>query len=1251
MSQAVHPSPPPPAINSRWTRWFQWWIEHRVIAGLLCALLVGLGVWVAPWRGHDTAGWRAPIAVDAIPDIGEHQQIVFTPWPGRSPFDVEDQISYPLSQALLGTPGVKSVRSSSALGFSTIYVIFEEGTDFYWARSRLTEKLSTLSQDLLPSGALPQLGPDATALGQVFWYTLEGRDTKGQSTGGWDLDELRAVQDWTVRPALAGIQGVSEVASIGGFVREYQVNIDPLALQAHGVTLTQVADAVRKSNRDVGARTLELNRVEYLVRGLGRLESIEDLEATAVVAHEHRAVRIRDVAQVRLGPALRRGALDDEGAPAVGGVVVARYLEHPLEVIDAVKAGIARLQPGLPSKTLADGRRSQLTIVPFYDRSALIEETLDTVNFALTQEFLITLLVVVVMLGSLRAATLISLMLPLGVAGAFVAMKSFGVGANIMALGGIAIAIGTMVDIGIVFTENISRQLRECGEEPNKGRVVVRACAEVAPAVLTSVLTTIVSFLPVLGLEETELRLFAPLVWTKTFAMSASVLVALVLVPCAAYWLWARRNLEEATRGHRYRWSPWILMAAGLALGLWGTNWGYALALLGAVFVWGPAMSPWFAAHRDRLWLGALLLVVVLVLAQSWMPLGHRAGIGGNAVFVGLLFGLWLGLLRWFEGVYPTLLAWALAHKRRFAILPCAICALGLLAGVGVGPVVSRLPAAVQDWEVTQSIARSFPGLGRDYLPSFDEGAFLFMPTTMPHASMGQALEMLSEVDAAIAAIPEVDRVVGKIGRAETALDPAPLSMIETLITYHPEYTRNEAGELVRRWRDHIRSSQDIWNEITKAAKQPGLTGAPVLMPMSARIVMLQSGMRAPMGIRVQGPSLEAVQAFGHALEPVLREVSELRPDTVFAERVVAKPYLEIKIDRVAAARYGLSIDAIQEVIELGLGGKPLTSLIRGRERYPVAVRYMRETRDSVEAVSNLLVPVSDEEQIPLSAVAKLEYVRGPQVIKSQDAFLTSYVLFDRHPEVSLVDAVRAASRLIQERIAQGTLKVPPGVRFEFAGSYEAQQRSEQKMMLLVPVALIVILMLLQLQFRRISLGLMVFSAVAVAVSGGLILLWLYGQPWFLNVELGGWSLRHVFQVRPVNLSVAVGVGFIALLGLATDDGVVMLTYLEQRFTGGATQGDTAPSRDPSSIRRDVLAAAQRRVRPCLMTTATTVLALLPVVASQGRGADLMMPMALPCVGGMAVELVTLFVVPSLYCAVQERRLGQQNPPVAKHGG
>jgi copper/silver efflux system protein len=1226
-----------------WERSIGWFVDAKLVAFLLCGLLVAGGIYVAPFDWELGGFARDPVPVDAIPDVGENQQIVFTEWPGRSPRDVEDQITYPLTTALLGISGVRTVRSSSAFGFSMIFVIFDDDVEFYWSRSRVLEKVASLAPGTVPEGVVPTLGPDATALGQIFWYTLEGQDADGNVVGGWDLDELRAIQDWTVRYALQGVDGVAEVASIGGHVREYQVDLDPEAMRAHGVMLSEVAAAVRESNLDAGARTLEINGVEYIVRGLGFIRSLEDLEQAVVTSREGTPIRVRDVARVTLGPALRAGALDDEGAPAVGGVVVARFQENPLTTIHAVKERIGQISAGLPRRVLEDGTVSQVTIVPFYDRTELIYETLGTLSTALAQQILITIIVVLVMLRNLRSSLLITSVLPLGVLAAFVAMKATGVDANIMALGGIAIAIGTMVDIAIVFVENMSQHIDGASPDADRAPVIRRAAAEVAPAVVTSVLTTTAAFLPVFGLTSTELKLFAPLALTKIFAMLGALLVSLLVLPGLAVIVLRRRPeapVTEATGLRRVVRSTlrfehtrdFFLVALGVVLATRSLLAGLVVVGLGVFRLARPLLTEETVKRLTWVENTAAVLAVALALTADWLPLGPETGLFFNALFVFALLALVLGSFRLFELGYPRLLLVFLRRKGLFMTAPLVIVLFGLTAWLGFERMFGWLPAPVRTAAPVSAVAHAFPGFGREFLPPFDEGSFLYMPTTMPHASIGEVQAMLSDMDARIAAIPEVDRVVGKLGRAESAIDPAPISMLETVITYVPEYRVEPDGTRVRQWRDHIRSASDIWDEIVRAAEQPGFTSAPLLMPIQARLVMLQSGMRAPMGVKIHGPDLESIERFGVALEEVLREVPGVRREAVFAERVVGKPYLEIDIDREAIARYGLSVVAVQEALQIAVGGMELTRTVEGRERFPVRVRYMRERRDDVESLLELLLPTPEGTHVPLGQLASIRFVHGPEMIRSEDTFLTSYVLFDRMPDVAEVTAVERADAAIRTRLEAGELELPSGVSYAFAGSYENQLRSEQRLSVLIPVAMTLVFILLYLQFRRVTKAVLIFTEVLIAVSGAFVLLWLYGQPWFLDFSLGDTSMRDLFQVGTVNVSVAVWVGVIALIGIATDDGVVMSTFLKQRF-----EADPPGTRD--DVRARTLEAGMRRVRPCLMTTATTVLALLPVITSRGRGADMMMPLALPAVGGMLISLITLFVVPVLHSAVEELRL------------
>jgi len=1019
-------------------------------------------------------------------------------------------------------------------------------------------------------------------------------------------------------------------------------DVDPKKLEAYGIPLTQVAKAVQEANRDVGARTLEINRVEYVVRGVGQIEELDDLKQTVVANLQGRPLRLAEVARIGLGPAQRRGALDVGGAEAVGGVVVARYGENPVEVIEELEAQIARLAKSLPERTLEDGRTSKVTLVPFYDRSEVVEETLSTLSEALVQQILITIIVVLVLLGNLRSSLVISSILPLAVLVTFALMWAFGVTANVMSLAGIAIAIGTMVDMGIVLVENMVERVDEATPDARLD-ALRQGAAEVAPAVTTSVLTTVLSFLPVFGLTASEGKLFHPLAYTKTFALLAALALSLLILPTLASWVlrprvtrapgseW-RERLSAAIRRPTHT-RDLILLAIGGALVFWGAWWmGAVVMIMGLARVMRAVLPEPLAKRTPLLENTVAVLGVLVLLTDAWLPFGPGAPWFHNFIMVA---GVSLGLLLlfWcFLRVYEPLLRWTLSHKLIFLMIPTALLVMGVTVWLGFDRTFGWLPERVRMSDGVVKVAHAFPGLGEEFMPPFDEGQFLYMPTVMPHASLGQALEQLKLLDAAIMQIPEVEVAVGKLGRADSALDPAPVSMFETVVTYKPEWRTESDGTRVRQWREHIDSTEDIWQEVLAAAKQPGLTSAPKLMPIQTRIVMLQSGMRAPMGVKLQGPSLEALEEAGKALEDVLREAPMVRPQTVFAERVVGKPYLEITIDREALALHGLTVDDVQRTLQVALSGKALTSVIQGRERFDVRVRYERGSRQDPEALSRLLVPTPSERSVPLGQLTELVYVKGPQAIKSEDTFLTSYVIFDRVEGSAELEVIEQVRELIEARRTEGSLKLPQGVSYDFAGSYKNQVRSAERLAILVPVALLLIFLVLYLQFRRPTTTFIIYTGVAVAISGGFLLMWCYQQPWFLDVEVLGHNLRDVFQIVPLNLSVAVWVGVIALVGIATDDGVVMATYLDQRFALDKPEGREA-------IREAVCEAGKRRVRPCLMTTATTFLALLPVVTSTGRGSDVMIPMAIPSIGGMAIELITLFVVPVLYCAREEIRL------------
>ena len=1238
-------------------------LENKLVVILFTSVLVMWGISVAPFDWESDWLPRDPVPVDAIPDIGENQQIVFTQWMGRSPQDIEDQITYPLTTALLGLPEVKTVRSYSMFGFSSIFIIFKEEAEFYWTRSRILEKLNSLPDGTLPQGVSAQLGPDATALGQVFWYTLEGRDPDGNPTTGWDLDELRSTQDWYVRYALQGVDGVAEVASIGGYVKEYQVDVDPDALRTYQIPLHEVFNAVRNSNLDVGARTIEINSAEYVIRGLGFIKNLDDLRKTVITERDHVPITLEQIAEIEYGPALRRGALDKAGAEAVGGVVVTRYGENPLAVIKRVKEKIRDISPGLPQKMLEDGTVSQVEIVPFYDRTGLISETLGTLEDAVRQQILVTIIVVVLMVLHLRSASLISGVLPLAVLFSFIGMKLFGVDANVVALSGIAIAIGTIVDMGIVLIENILKHLDEAPDEVNRLEVVYRSCSEVGGAVVTAVLTTVVSFLPVFTMEAAEGKLFRPLAYTKTFALIGSILVALTILPSLAHWFVAGRY-----RSNLARISLWVGLAVASIVGAISLPWfPWWLALL-VVGVSAFHLS----SHRMPQKLQRIILftfnfvvavMVALLLAADWKPLGPEAHLQ-NVVFVLFSVGGLLGFIYLFIHLYAHILGWLLRFKIIFIVLSVCIIGFGFTAWLGWEKVFGWTPEAIQKSKPFVAMRHAVPGFGKEFMPDLDEGSYLLMPTTMPHASIGEVMDVLRKQDMAINAIPEVESAVGKLGRVESPLDPAPISMIETIITYFPEYKTDKDGHLLtfaydkktkafsrdadgdlipdengrpfRNWRDEIQSPDDIWSEIVKAATIPGTTSAPKLQPIAARIVMLQSGMRAPMGLKVYGPDLETLETVALEMEHFLKQVPSIKSEAVLADRIVGKPYLEINIDRDAIARYGIKISMVQDVIEVAIGGKPITQTVEGRERYPVRVRYMRELRDNIESIEGILISAPDGTQIPLRELASIHYLRGPQVIKSEDTFLVGYVIFDKNPGFAEVDVVEQAQHFLEQKIESGELKIPTGVSYKFTGSYENQVRAEKKLRIVLPIALFAIWLILYFQFKQISTTLLVFSGILFAWSGGFILIWLYGQPWFLDLNLWSHNLRELFQMHTVNLSVAVWVGFLALFGIATDDGVIVCTYLKQVF-------ETKKPDTIEAMRAATIEAGKRRVRPAMMTSATTILALMPVLTSTGRGSDIMVPMAIPSFGGMLLATVTIFAVPVLYCGLKEMQLKFEN--------
>ena len=1251
----------------------KYFLENRLVTVLILMVLILWGISTAPFN------WKIPflpsdsVAVDAIPDIGENQQIVFTQWQGRSPQDIEDQISYPLTTYLLGIPGVKSIRSNSIFGFSSIYIIFDDDIEFYWSRSRILEKLNSLPNSLLPENVKPSLGPDATALGQVYWYTVEGRDKDGNPTGGWDLQEIRTAQDFYIKYGLNAVKGVSEVASIGGFVKEYQIDVNPDALKAYNISLMQVMTAVQKSNKDVGAKTIEINQAEYLVRGLGYVKKVEDIELAVVAVKDNVPIRIKDIGVVALGPSTRRGILDKGGAEVVGGVVIARYGSNPLEVINGVKSKISEIASGLPKKTLANGVVSQLTIVPFYDRTDLIHETIGTLETALSHEVLISIIVVLLLVFNLRASLIISSLLPVGVLMTFIVMRYAGVDANVVALSGIAIAIGVMVDVGVVFVENIIRHLEMPHNEGAKGaklmQVIYEATTEVVSAITTALATTVVSFIPVFAMESAEGKLFRPLAFTKTFALLGAFVLGIVVLPSLANYLF---GIDYDKKRIKRFWS-YVFISGGILLSIYFKIWiPLGLTFMGMYDLFNHRIPQKFQTYTKHFNLAIVLFIVSFFLTEEWMPLGPQISIIGNYLFVIVLLGIIIGALLYIVSSYEKVLRWCLENKGKFMLLPMITLLFGLLVWIGfestfgfVAKGFDKLGWNIRETKAWSVPSHTFPGIGSEFMPTLNEGSYLLMPTSMPHAGVEQNRKVVGQLDMILNHIPEVDMAVGKLGRVESALDPAPISMYENIINYKPEFildpdghrmrfktdnkgrfitksgdslSHDEAlkqaisiknlipdddGTFYRNWRDIIQSPDDIWNEIVKASKIPGVTSAPKLQPIETRLVMLQTGMRAPMGIKVFGPDLKTIEEFGLELEAIIKEVPSVKREAVFADRIVGKPYLHLNIDREKIARFGLNVEDIQQTIETAIGGMKISSTVEGRERYPIRVRYPRELRDSPEALSKILVATPTGAQIPLGQLVQFEYKKGPQAIKSEDTFLVGFVLFDKNDGYAEVDVVNDAQKAIQTKIDSGELIVPQGVNYKFSGSYENQIRAMKRLSIVIPICLVVIFLLLYFQFKTVIASSIHFSGVFVAFAGGFIMLWLYGQDWFMNFTIADVNMRDLFQMHSINLSVAVWVGFIALFGIATDDGVIMGTYIHQVFEEKNPQ-------TVNEVREAVVEAGKMRVRPAVMTAATTIIALLPVLTSTGKGSDIMIPMAIPTFGGMTIQIMTMFVVPVL---------------------
>lgn len=1000
--------------------------------------------------------------IDAIPDIGENQQIVFTEWPGRSPKDIEEQVTYPLSIMLQGIPGVKNIRGISAFGFSTIYVIFKDDVDFYWSRSRVLEKLSTAGS-VVPNGVNPQMGPDATGLGQIYWYTIENEEN---SLHPKSMAELRSIQDFYVRYLLQGVEGVSEVASIGGFVKEYQIDVDPKKLFAYNVHFSKLIKAIQNSNIDVGAEVVEDGDREFIVRGKGFFKSISDIENVVIAIQDKTPIRVKDVASVGFGPGFRRGALDINGNEAVGGVVTMRFGENPKLVIDRVKERLKVVEAGLPKG---------VKIVPFYDRTELIENTIGTVYTALAEEVVITVIVILLFLLHFNSSILVSLTLPFGVGISFILMKFLNIDSNVMSLSGMVIAIGSMVDMGIIMTENIYSHLAEKPEANKNERIeiIVRSAREVGPAILTAVMTTIVTFLPVFGLEGSEGKLFGPLAWAKTLAMFGSVVVAIILV---------------------------------------------------------PALS-------------------------AYLLKGELRPIEKNKVSLFIV------------NKYQPLLAWVLEHRKIFLIAPLLLLFLGGFA---------------------------FTKLGKEFMPSLNEGDILYMPVTTPDVGMTKARELLAYTDKVLKEHPLVEYSVGKLGRANSAIDPAPVAMFETVIKLVPK----------EKWPPG-KSIYEIMQDLDQALQVPGLVNS-WDFPIQTRIGMISTGIKTQIGIKIFGSDLKKLESIA---SKVGKEVEKIKGAYgVYAEQITGKPYIEFDIDRVAASRYGVNTGTINQILQTAVGGMPIGQFYDGRERYPIRVRYKKELRDRIDELKRVLVPSPLGQHIPLEQLAKIEIVTGPSAIQSENGLLRSVVLLNVKDR-DLIGFVEEAKKHIEKMV-----ELPKGYSIVWAGQYENQVRANNRLMMLVPLALVINLIIIFLGIKNFRNSAIIFSAVPIAFAGGLILLW-----------IGGF-----------NTSVAVWVGFIALFGIAVDDGVVMMTYLQEAIKSHRPK-------NWEELKECIMEAGTRRIRPLVMTTTTTVVALLPVIWSTSTGSEVIKPMAIPTLGGMGIELITLFMVPVTFSYFEQKRINKEN--------
>ncbi len=1089
-----------------------WSIRNRLLILLATLLLSGWG-WIALLQ----------TPVDAIPDLSDVQVIIRTPYPGQSPQVVEDQVTYPITTTMLSVPGATAVRGYSFFGDSYVYVIFADGTDLYWARSRVLEYLNQAAA-LLPEDVQPRLGPDASGVGWVYQYALIDR------TGTHDLAQLRSLQDWFLKFELQAVPGVAEVATVGGMVRQYQIVVDPNKLRFYRIPLRQVTQAIREANQETGGSVVEKAEAEYMIRSRGYVQSLEDLETIpiGVTGEQGTPLLLRDVAYVRRGPELRRGIAELNGEGEVtGGIIVMRHGENAQKTIRLVKEKLDALQAGLPAG---------VEVVTTYDRSGLIQRAVANLQEKLLEEFIVVAVICVLFLFHLRSAFVAIVTLPLGILIAFIIMRYQGINANIMSLGGIAIAIGAMVDAAIVMIENAHKHLERWRETHTNRRPTVQehwaiighAAAEVGPALFFSLLIITLSFLPVFTLEAQEGRLFAPLAFTKTYAMAASAGLAVTLVPVLmGYFIRGRIPSENANPLSR------LLI------------WLYR-PLLNAVLAWPRAT----------------LGVALLLMLSAVLPM---AGVGAL-----------LAPLQW-----PALAA----------------------------PESIRSPwtAMVQRWQdsLTQHWNDAFAdaprlrslatGIGSEFMPELEEGDLLYMPTTLPALSIGKAQELLQQTDRLIKTLPEVDTVFGKIGRAVTATDPAPLTMIETTIRLKPH----------EEWRPGMTLDRLI-EELERTVDFPGLTNAWV-QPIKTRIDMLATGIKTPVGIKIAGPDLKVIEELGRQVEQAVMQV----PGTLsaYSERVAGGRYIDVTPQRVAAARYGLNIGDINDMVKAALGGVNVTETVEGLERYPVNLRFPSALRDDLEKLRDLPIITPTGAHIPLRQVAQIEIVDGPPMIKSENGRPNGWTFVDIRG-VDLGSYVRQAQQVVRDEV-----KLPPGYSITWSGQYEYLLRAQERLVQVVPVTLVIIFLLLYLTFGKITEAVIVMATLPFALIGGFWLLW---------------ALHF-------NLSVAVAVGFIALAGVAAEFGVIMLVYMDNTLKAYREQGRLV---NLSDLKAGIMEGAVLRVRPKAMTVATIIAGLIPIMLGHGTGSEVMQRIAAPMVGGMiTAPLLSLFVIPAVYLLWQQRHL------------